>query len=140
MKTTFKNWFLAIALAITAGGGLLATVPVAAHASCEKPILTFPVWYHGLVNGDCSMKSPADVGGLSVYIWTIVLNIIDILLQLVGYLSIFFIIYGGFQYLTSAGAADGTVKGRKTIANAVIGLILSIVSVAIVTFVAGAIS
>jgi len=140
MKLIVKNWFLAITLAVTAGGGLLATVPQVASASCEKPILTFPVWYHGLSNADCSLKSPDQVGGIAAYIWTIVLNIINILLQLVGYLSIFFIIYGGFQYLTSAGSAEGTVKGRKTITNAVIGLVLSIASVAIVSFIAGAIS
>lgn len=142
MHMNVKNWFLAIALAFTAGGGLLATVPQVAQAGCEKNFLTFPVWYRGLEDSKtCNLKSPSQVsGGLTAYIWTIVLNIIDILLQAVGYLSVVFIIYGGFQYLTSAGSADGVTKGKKTITNAIIGLMLSIVSVAIVTFISGAIS
>lgn len=148
MYKKITNWILALAFVATSGGALLATslatVPAAAasktSADCARPILTFPVWYRNLpVNDDCSLKGP-DAGGLSAYVWTIVLNVIDILLQVVAYLSVFFIIYGGFQYITSAGSSEGTANGRKTITNAIIGLVISILSVAIVNIVAGAIS
>lgn len=144
--TSIKNWLFAL-LFVISSGGLVATLatPVAvsaANPSCAKPLLTFPVWYEGLTVSDtnCALKSPSDMtGGLTAYIWTIVLNIIDIAIQIVGYIAVFFIIYGGFIYMTSAGSPDGAVKARKTILNAVIGLILSIAAVAIVNFIAGAI-
>lgn len=147
MYMRIKKWIVAITFVAVLGGIAGAAVPVTAGAKsaadCAKPILTFPVWYqHLYMNDDCTIQGPGPGSPLTLssFIWIIVMNIIDILLQLVGYLSIFFIIYGGFQYLTSSGSAEGTVKGRKTITNAVIGLVISIVSVAIVQFIAGAIS
>lgn len=144
MSTKLKSWIAALAFVASFGGVVAATAlpqtAAAAGPSCAKPILTFPVWYRNLpTNADCSLQGPAE-GKLSTYIWIIVLNIIEIGLQVVGYLSAFFIIYGGFQLMTSAGSAEGTVKARKTITNAVIGLMISILSVAIVNFIAGAIS
>lgn len=110
----------------------------AAPTGCDDRFLTFPTWYHGLTKKGCEIMSPSEVvGGLKVFIWTIVLNIIEIMLNLVGYLSVGFIIYGGYKYIISAGSPNGMVSARKTIMNAVIGLILSIVSVAIVNTIAG---
>jgi hypothetical protein len=102
--------------------------------------LTIPAWYNGInkstANG-CEIASPQEVGGFSVFIWKIVLNIVEIMLNLVGYASVAFIIYGGYKYMYSAGSPDGMVKARKTIMNAVVGLVLSILSVAIVNTISG---
>lgn len=119
----------------------VTTAPVAfagpTGGNCNPHFLTFPTWYRGLTKGDCSIKSPSDVGGISPFIWKIVLNIVEIMLQLVGYASVGFIMYGGFLYLTSAGQPDKATAGRKTILNAIIGLVLSFFSVAIVTLISG---
>jgi len=102
--------------------------------------LTFPTWYRGLtiVDGDndtCNIVSPADETGLSKFIWGIILNIIEILSQLAAYVTVGMILYGGFQYLTSAGGAEGMKKGKTTITNAIIGLIMSLVAVAAVNLI-----
>ena len=47
-------------------------------------------------------------------------------------LAVAFIIYGGYKYMISAGSPDGMTGAKKTIMNAVIGLVLSIAAVAIV--------
>ena len=60
------------------------------------------------------------------------------ILQIVAYIAVAFIIVGGFKYITSAGSPDGMVKARKTITNAVVGLLISIFSVAIVNVISGA--
>lgn len=104
---------------------------------CSRTFLGFPAWYNGLAekNGDsCDIKSPSDFGenGLSKFIWTIVFNVVEMILRAAGYASVAFIIYGGYRYITSAGSADGMAGAKKTIMNAVIGLILSIAAVAIV--------
>lgn len=123
-----------------AGGAtfVVATPQTTYAAGCSTTLLTFPAWYRGLVNDKCDIRSPSEVG-LSVFIWTIVLNIIEVMLQLVGYIAVGFIIAGGFKYMTSAGAPDGMTKAKNTILNAVIGLAISMASVGIVNVVAGAI-
>ncbi len=142
MKRMIRNWLAAILFVTTAGGALVVTAaPQTSYAvNCEGRLLTFPAWYNGLAEpaGEtCQMKNPAAAGGLSKYIWTIGLNIVEMILQLVGYICVGFIIFGGYKYMISAGSPDGMVKARKTITNAIVGLLLSIFSVAIVNLVAG---
>ncbi|MNQ27268.1 hypothetical protein D3C85_405230 [compost metagenome] len=135
-----KNWLLAIIFASTVGGVAFTTMtPQTASAACTGGnILTIPPWYKGLQDdNDCKkLKGPADLGGLSNYIWKIVLNIIEIMLHLVGYICVAFIIYGGFIFMT-AGGSDGAAKGRTTLLNAVIGVVISMASIAIVNLVTG---
>ncbi|MFI5212827.1 MAG: pilin [Candidatus Saccharimonadales bacterium] len=141
MKRNVLHWLAAIIFVIGTGGATLAIATPQPTYACTDHLLTFPAWYKGLQATDCSIVSPADpqAGGIQSFIWKIVLNVIDILLQLVGYLSVGFIIFGGFKYMTSAGSPDGMVKARKTITNAVVGLVISIFSVVIVNAIAGAI-
>lgn len=106
-----------------------------ANAACNERLLTFPTWYRGLATGsDCAIAAPSNI---STFIMTIALNVIEVLLQLVGYIAVAYIIYGGFKYITSEGTQDGMAKAKSTITNAVIGLIISILSVGIVNAAAG---
>lgn len=124
-------------LAFGVGGVVGATIPTSSAGAACGQFLTFPAWYRGLSKNDCKdMMSPDDVGGISTYIWTIVLNVIEIAVQVVGYLAIFYIIYGGFRYITSAGAPEAHAAAMKTILNAVIGLAIAICSIAIVRLMA----
>lgn len=127
-------------LFVTTIGGTVATiaVPSTSFAACNTKLLTFPTWYDGLVDGSCNIESPA-LKGPSLFVRTIALNIVEMILQLVGYISVGFIIYGGFKYMTSAGASDGIAKAKKTITNAIVGLLISIFAVAIVNLISGAI-
>ena len=117
--------------------------PVAHAADCNPHFLTMPAWYRGLTEGsDCQIKLPevgADNNGESIRAFAIVLalNIVEIMLNIVAYVTIAFIIVGGFKYITSAGSPDGNEKGRKTIMNAVIGLLISMVSIGIINAVVG---
>lgn len=122
--------------------GVMAVVPpqsaLAAPNCNDARFLTFPAWYRGLVKpGDCSIKNPADVGGLSNFIWKVVLNVLEILLQSVVYIAAGFIIWGGFMYLISAGQSDRITTARKMIQNAVVGLIISLFAVFAISFIAG---
>lgn len=142
-----KPLIITLTLAMIVSTGILAvaspkTAMAADAATAKQPcagedFLGFPVWYRGVINkSTCNIEVPAeDKGGVSKFVWQIVLNIIDILLRVVGYISVFFILYGGFQFITSQGSPDGAAKARQTILNAVIGLVVSLVSVAIVNLV-----
>jgi hypothetical protein len=102
---------------------------------CASDFLGFPVWYRGLTdeNNDCNIKSPSD--GLQEFIWTIALNVIGAAMMLAAYVSVGFIIMGGVKFMTSAGSSDGIAKAKSTITNAVIGLVISILAIAIVNFI-----
>ncbi|MBX4191745.1 MAG: pilin [Candidatus Doudnabacteria bacterium] len=54
--------------------------------------------------------------------------IIRLLLSIVGLISIAFIVIGGFQYITSRGDEEAASAGKKTLTNAIIGLVIVILS------------
>lgn len=148
---SIQNYFFAAIFAMAVGGTAFATIatPVqAADCSGRNTILTLPAWYRGLAVSDgnsCRIISPTEAGGggqagISSFVWTIVLNIIDAMLQIIGYVAVGFMIYGGFLFLTSAGSPDGAAKARKTILNAAIGLIIAIASVGIVNLIVSGLS
>ena len=104
--------------------------------SNKGKILTLKPWYSGLTNNDCSLKNPGtDTNSQANYIWKIALNIVDDLLQLIGYTTVGYIMYGGFLMMTSNGAPDKAAHGRKTIMSAAIGLVIALASVALVNFI-----
>lgn len=134
--------FMAAPIAVLAIPEPTYAAQTAADKACERRILTFPTWFRGLSvvdgSGNCTVMSPAaTTGGLSGFIWRIVLNIIEIALQLVGYIAAFFIIYGGFQFLTGGSNPGQIEKARATILNAVIGLAISMASIGLVNLVFG---
>ncbi len=158
ITTKFTSLVLGLAFASLVGGTVVAVANptnsgVASAAvttyTCTnaKSFLGFPVWYRGLnvSQADCSLVSPDALNtdtnggnnGLSNFIWRVVLNIMDIVLRAVGYVAVGFILYGGFTMIVSNGSPDATARGRKTILNAVIGLVISIGSVGVVNLVMG---
>ena len=62
-------------------------------------------------------------------------TIVDILLFLIGFLSVIMLIYGGIQYTLSSGDSGKVTNAKNTILYAVVGLIVAILSYAIVNFV-----
>lgn len=58
--------------------------------------------------------------------------LINILLGFVGFLAILFIIIGGYQYIASGANEEMAETGKKTLTNAIIGLVIVIVSYTIV--------
>lgn len=104
--------------------------------------LKFPTWYKylqgELTAGKCSpvidLNSPGDVG-------RIVLAVVEILLRVGGLVALGFVIYGGFRYILSQGAAGPgdvprTVSARRTIINALIGLVIAMSATFIVQLIA----
>ena len=135
-----KKIIIAMSLVIIGSFGASVTFPNTSFAddacSNKGKILTLKPWYSGLTNNDCSLKSPgADTNSQANYIWKIALNIVDDLLQLIGYTTVGYIMYGGFLMMTSNGAPDKAAHGRKTIMSAAIGLVIALASVALVNFI-----
>lgn len=135
-----KKIIIAMSLMVIGSFGASVTFPGISFAddacSNKGKILTLKPWYSGLTNDDCSLKNPgADTNSQANYIWKIALNIVDDLLQLIGYTTVGYIMYGGFLIMTSNGAPDKAAHGRKTIMSAAIGLVIALASVALVNFI-----
>jgi len=133
-----KRIYLSMMLAITMlGSGAAFAAPAAA---CTDTMFAIPAWYRGLQDGNCNIKAPDNTDtGARNFALKIGLNIIQALMVIVAYVTIFFIIKGGFDYMTSAGSSDGMANARRTITNAVIGLVIAILAASIVNAVAGVI-
>lgn len=112
-------------------------------ASCtgNETFFGLPAWYRGLVEngeGGCKIK---DIGPgkvtLEQFVWTVVANVIDAAFRIVGVAAIGFIIYAGFQYMLATGDPGKIASAKKSLINAVIGLVIAVLASTIVNFILG---
>lgn len=68
----------------------------------------------------------------------IVLTIINFFLGFLGLLAVVMVIYGGFLYVSSAGNEENVNKAKKILLYAVVGIVVIIVSFALVNTLLGA--
>jgi hypothetical protein len=140
-----------------------AKVNAAIASGCDgSTFLGIPTWYKYLdvgpkivvskdddgnatstnVGDPCAIIGPKDTTSgefsLPAAIPRIVLAVVEMLLRISGIVTIGFVIYGGFRYMTSQGEAEGLKQAQGTIVNALIGLAISVLAVTIVSFVGNA--
>lgn len=70
----------------------------------------------------------------------IILTIVNFALTFLGLLAVIMVIYGGFLYIASAGNEENVNKGKKILMYAAIGIVIIIVSFALVNTILGAAS
>ncbi|HYC79935.1 MAG TPA: hypothetical protein VEC17_02820 [Candidatus Binatia bacterium] len=61
-----------------------------------------------------------------------ILRVINIALALAGLIAVLFLIIGGFRYITAGGNDEAAGSAKKIILNAVIGIIVVILSFVVV--------
>ena len=69
-----------------------------------------------------------------LYCKKVLLAIIDILMRIVGLVALGFIVFGGIKYVTSQGSPEGTKDAQGTVINALIGVGIATIAVAVVSF------
>lgn len=123
------------------GGGGGATPAKTDGAKCGDHFMGLRAWYDG-IPAICENKQPESEEEIRQMIWMIVLNIVTLVLQVVGYVAVGFVIWGGYLYMLARGDASKVASGKKTITNALIGLVIcmtaSLISGAIVDVASGA--
>ncbi len=113
-----------------------------ADENCETNLFGLRPWYAGLAvkNGNrCVVGQPASDEYIPAFVWTIILNVMADLFIVVAYVTIAFIIYGGYLYLLSGGDTGKVAKGKNTITAAAIGLIIVLLAQTIVNIILGVI-
>jgi len=104
--------------------------PSANAATCETGAKT-----GGITAGlDCANGTgvPQTLFGGSTSVFTTVVNV---LLFLIGAISVIMLIYGGIRYTTSGGNSASVTAAKNTIMYAIIGLIVAFLAFAIVNWV-----
>lgn len=90
---------------------------------------------------DVEQDQPAIIAALSggqTGLRGLVLTIINFFLTFLGLLAVIMVIYGGFLYVGSAGNEENVNKAKKIILYAVIGIVVIIISFALVNTLLGA--
>ncbi|MFC1599933.1 hypothetical protein ACFL3T_02810 [Patescibacteria group bacterium] len=67
----------------------------------------------------------------------IILNIVNFFLGFLGLIAVIMVIYGGITYVTAAGNQESIDKGKKVIMYAVIGIVIVLISFALINTVIG---
>jgi len=145
MKKLISSIIVAAFIFLVAAPVTATILPANASAAgkeCPQTVMGIPTWYRGLVDEKCDIVPPNSslLGNdpatrLPNFIWRVVLNAIEMALAIIAYLAVFFIIYGGFLFLTGGAVPAQVERGRKTILNAIIGLAISLGAIGITRFI-----
>ena len=129
MNIKIKNAVLAVlAVPVLALGVSVWVAPQASAAECDLD---------GGISGaaDCAKSDdqPADLFGNGGVFQTIT----DVLLFVIGAVSVIMLILGGIRYTISQGDSAAVTAAKNTILYAIIGLVVAILAYAAVHFVIG---
>lgn len=78
------------------------------------------------------------IGGSDMKIEAVIIMVIKYLVGVLGIVALVMVVYGGFQYIYSAGNSERLQKARDTIIYAIIGMVIVILSLSILRFVTSA--
>lgn len=94
-----------------------------------------PAWNEYINGGGCGpimLNTPEAVFNVLPLIG---LAILDMLLRIAGAATVFFVIYGGIQYVISQGSPDATKSAQNTIINALVGMLIAVIAVSAVSYI-----
>ncbi|OGL72294.1 hypothetical protein A3D69_03800 [Candidatus Uhrbacteria bacterium RIFCSPHIGHO2_02_FULL_54_11] len=115
--------------AATAGNGFLAWASIAAAT-------TVPTGLGGSEANLTAIGSAAQIsGGDSSNLPTLIGNIINVILGLLGIVFVVLVIYSGIQYMLSRGESKKVEEATGNIRTAIIGLIITVAAYAISNYV-----
>jgi hypothetical protein len=130
LKQTLKNikWLNIAQIAAVFGFAFFAVVaPQITHAQEVQKFL------NNCPSGTGVRCGSADIASIFKLVinWALAISFIA---------AVIVLIYGGFQYITSAGNADGAKNGKQAVFNALIGIVIIVLSYLIVQIVFGFVS
>jgi hypothetical protein len=132
-----KKFLIILAGIMIMLGTMAPTAAFAEVGKCADPkIFGLDAWYSRLTCKDGEIAQSNFQGdNLTETVGLIAAVVVKDLLFIAGFVAVGFVMYGGFLMITSAGNPGAVEKGKKTISGALIGLVISILAYAIVTFI-----
>lgn len=114
---------------------MITTILSTFGAHCKSEFFGLPSWNKYLeVTHDSAGGCTVVDFGLSD-IWLIAAAILEVLIRVAGLISVIYVMWGGFRYLTSQGDPQKTNSARSTIIYALVGLGVTIVASTTVSFI-----
>ena len=112
---------------------------LAAPCQPKQQILGLPTWYKYLPGetdqfGRCNPQLNDVNGSLPIGV-----AVLEVLLRFAGIVAVAMVFYGSFKFITSAGNGEAAAGGRKTVINAMVGLIIVIISTGVVSYIGNSI-
>lgn len=108
------------------------------HCTNSVTFLGIPTWYEYLTVTERSDGNGCGIDNTNVdpkkVILLIALAIVDILTRVAAIAAVIFVVYGGVLFVISQGEPGKIVSARKTIVNALIGLVIALLASQIVGF------
>ena len=131
MLTTIKNSFgiMVAALALTFAFGVFAQPAYAADSDCSSDTLSLSSGAK-CAQGDDQGDNLFGDGGIFK-------TITNVLLFIIGAISVVMLIIGGIRYTVSGGDQNAVTGAKNTILYAIIGIVIAILAYAAVNFVIG---
>lgn len=104
--------------------------------ACTKDFFGLPAWYKYLnpQPGVSQCTPPLDQ---LTDIWLIGLAVIELLIRVALYVGIAYVIYAGIKYSESRGNVDKATAAKNTLIDAITGVVIAMVAVALISFVGG---
>jgi hypothetical protein len=65
----------------------------------------------------------------------LIVDVVQLMLIFAGAVAVIFVIIGGYLYITAGGNEEQSEKGKKSLINAIIGIVIIIMSYAIINVV-----
>ena len=92
------------------------------------------------LTGGINAAKPSGAAGTSTLFGTngIFMTVVNVLLFVIGAVSVIMLIVGGIRYTLSAGDSGSVTAAKSTIMYAIIGLVIAFLAFAIVNWVLGA--
>lgn len=120
------------------GGGGGGNPGAPGNSGCQgKEFVGLLPWWQYLpatdFDNDCNIVHFDVLHGSDVPL--VLLAVVDDLLRIAALAAIAFVIYGAIKYTTSQGDPESASKAQSTIVNALIGLVIALVSIAFVSFI-----
>jgi len=127
MKAFFQKALQALVLVPALALGVSAVVPSAVSAACDTSNLNITA------GADCAQGNgqATNLFGSGGIFQTIT----NILLFLVGAISVIMLIIGGIRYVVSGGDQSAVTSAKNTILYAIVGIVIAFLAYAAVSFV-----
>ena len=126
MKNTFVKFMVVATVAVASIVGI--TAPAYA-ANCDTNSMSLASGINCVKSGE-QQENLFGNGGIFN-------TIVNVLLFLIGAISVVMLVYGGIQYTLSSGDSGKVNNAKNTILYAIVGLVVALLAYAIVNFVVG---
>ena len=124
--------YLAVSISIS----LRNSLSIFSQTACKPQgdFIGLPTWYKYLPGQGTGADCVPRLNSLSD-IWLIVLAIVEILIRIAAIGALVYIVYGGIRFITARGNPEKLNSARTAVQDAIIGLIIAIIAVAVINFV-----